>query len=63
VRGRTLTSWPSVKTDIRNAGGNWIDAEVHTDGGITSSRKPDDLPAFCQRMIEEFSRVRQAATA
>jgi protease I len=63
VRGRTLTSWPSLKTDIRNAGGTWIDAEVHTDGGITSSRKPDDLPAFCQRMIEEFSRARQAATA
>jgi protease I len=63
VRGRTLTSWPSLKTDIGNAGGNWIDAEVHTDGGITSSRKPDDLPAFCQRMIEEFSRARQTARA
>ncbi len=61
VRGRTLTSWPSLKTDIGNAGGTWIDAEVHTDGGITSSRKPDDLPAFCRTMIEEFSRASQRA--
>ena len=55
VRGRTLTSWPSVQTDIRNAGGNWVDAEVHTDQGIVSSRKPDDLPAFCRKMIETFA--------
>jgi protease I len=55
VRGRTLTSWPSVKTDIRNAGGNWVDEEVVTDGNITSSRKPDDLPAFCKTIVQEFA--------
>ena len=55
VRGRTLTSWPSLKTDIRNAAGNWVDAEVQvcTNGPNTlvSSRKPDDLPAFCEQMV------------
>lgn len=55
VRGRTLTSWPSLKTDIRNAGGTWVDAEVHTDRGLVTSRKPDDLPAFCRKMVEEFA--------
>src|ERR671933_1478811 len=55
VRGRTLTSWPSLKTDIRNAGGNWVDEEVHVDNGLVTSRRPDDLPAFCAKMIEEFS--------
>jgi protease I len=55
VRGRTLTSWPSLKTDIRNAGGNWVDEEVHVDGGLVTSRKPDDLPAFCSKIIEEFA--------
>ncbi len=54
VRGRTLTSWPSLKTDIGNAGGTWVDEEVHTDHGLVSSRKPDDLPAFCSKMVEEF---------
>ena len=54
LRGRTLTSWPSLKTDIRNAGGTWVDEEVHTDRGLVSSRKPDDLPAFCSKMIEEY---------
>jgi protease I len=52
VPGRTLTSWPSLQTDIRNAGGNWVDEEVHVDGNLISSRQPDDLPAFCARLIE-----------
>jgi protease I len=55
VRGRTLTSWPSVRTDIENADGNWVDEEVVTDGNITSSRKPDDLPAFCRTIVEQFA--------
>ena len=63
VRGRTLTSWPSIKTDIRNAGGNWIDVEVHTENGLVSSRKPDDLPAFCKKMVEEFKEGRHARSA
>jgi protease I len=54
VKGRTLTSWPSLETDIRNAGGNWVDEEVHVDQGLVTSRKPDDLPAFCSKMIEEI---------
>jgi len=55
VRGRTLTSWPSLQTDIRNAGGNWVDEEVVTDRGIVTSRKPDDIRAFNKKMIEEFA--------
>jgi protease I len=55
VRGRTLTSWPSLKTDIRNAGGTWVDEEVHVDQGLVTSRKPDDLPAFCAKTIEEIA--------
>ena len=54
VRGRTLTSWPSLRTDIRNAGGNWVDEEVHVDSGFVTSRKPDDLPAFCAKVVEEI---------
>jgi protease I len=54
LKGRTITSWPSLKTDIRNAGGNWVDEEVHVDEGLVSSRKPDDLPAFVDKIIEEF---------
>lgn len=58
VRARTLTSWPSLKTDIRNAGGNWVDAEVHVCGNgpntIVTSRKPDDLAAFCEHLVKEF---------
>jgi protease I len=54
VRDRTLTSWPSLQTDIRNAGGNWVDEEVVVDQGLVTSRNPDDLPAFCKKMVEEF---------
>jgi protease I len=54
LRDRTITSWPSLKTDIRNAGGNWVDEEVHVDQGLVSSRKPDDLPAFCEKLVEEI---------
>jgi protease I len=54
VRGRTLTSWPSLQTDLRNAGAEWVDEEVHVDNGLVSSRKPDDLPAFIAKVIEEI---------
>lgn len=52
ARGRTLTSWPSLRTDIENAGGRWVDEELHVDGNLATSRKPDDLPAFCRQMVE-----------
>ena len=61
VRGRTLTSWPSLKTDIRNAGGQWVDEEVCRDGNLVTSRKPDDLPAFCGALVDLFARSRAAA--
>jgi protease I len=54
VRGRTLTSWPSLQTDIRNAGATWVDQEVVTDRGMVTSRNPDDIPAFNRKMIEEI---------
>jgi protease I len=54
LKGRTITSWPSLKTDIRNAGGTWVDEEVVVDEGLTSSRNPDDIPAFTAKIIEEF---------
>jgi protease I len=54
VKGRTLTSWPSLRTDLRNAGATWVDEEVHVDQGLVTSRKPDDIPAFSAKAIEEF---------
>jgi len=56
VRGRTVTSWPSLKTDIQNAGGTWVDEEVILSNGVVTSRKPDDIPAFNREMIELFSK-------
>ena len=55
VRGRTVTSWPSLETDLRNAGAEWVDEEVHVDQGLVTSRKPDDLPAFNAKIVEEFA--------
>lgn len=61
VQGRRMTSWPSLKTDLNNAGATWVDEEVVCDRGLISSRKPADIPAFNRTMIEEFARKRQAA--
>jgi protease I len=58
VRGRTMRSFPSIQTDIRNAGRNWVDEEVHVDQGLVTSRKPDDLDAFARKLIEEFAEGR-----
>ena len=58
VKGRKITSWPSVKTDLINAGADWVDEEVVVDNGLVSSRKPDDLPAFIDKMLEEFAEGR-----
>jgi protease I len=55
VKGRTVTSWPSLKTDIENAGGTWVDKEIVVDRGLFTSRKPDDLPAFCAKLVEEVA--------
>jgi len=55
VRGKTLTSWPSLHTDLLNAGATWVDEEVHVDGTLVTSRKPDDLPAFCDKLLEQVS--------
>jgi protease I len=60
VDGRTLTSWPSLRTDLRNAGATWVDEEVHVDEGLVSSRRPDDLPASCGKIVEEFAEGRHA---
>ena len=63
VKGRTLTSYPTLQTDIRNAGGNWVDEEVVTDAGLVTSRNPDDLPAFCSKLVEEISEGKHAEQA
>jgi deglycase len=61
VRGRTLTSWPAIKTDVKNAGGNWVNQEIVVDNGLVTSRKPDDIRAFNRKMIEEFCEGRHEA--
>jgi protease I len=61
VRGRTVTSWPTLQTDVRNAGGEWVDEEVVVDGTIVTSRKPDDIPAFNEKMLELFAETRAGA--
>src|SRR3954453_4885534 len=63
LKGRTITSWTSLQTDIRNAGGNWVDEEVVVDEGLTSSRNPDDIPAFTEKIIEEFCEGKHEAMA
>jgi protease I len=63
VRGRILTSWPAIKTDVKNAGGKWINEEVVVDNGLVTSRKPDDIPVFNKKMIEEFCEGRHKAMA
>ena len=63
VGGRRLTSFPSLRTDLRNAGAEVVDEQVVTDGNITTSRSPGDLPAFCERIVQEFSRAPQSAAA
>ena len=60
VKGRTMTSWPSLRTDLKNAGATWVDREVVVDQGLVTSRKPDDIPAFNAKMIEEFAEGRHA---
>jgi len=63
VRGRTMTSWPSLKTDLKNAGAEWVDKEVVQDGNIITSRKPDDIPAFSQKLVEAISSSSRLAGA
>lgn len=63
VRGRTMTSWPAIKADMRNAGAHWVDEEVVIDNGLVSSRKPEDIPAFNEKMIEEFCEGKHAPVA
>jgi protease I len=61
VKGRTITSWPSLKTDIRNAGGNWVDEEVVVSNGVVTSRNPDDIPAFNREIVDLFSKSANAS--
>jgi protease I len=63
VRGRTVTSFPSLQTDLRNAGADWVDKEVHVDNGLVTSRKPDDIPAFNKKVIEEIREGRHEKQA
>jgi protease I len=63
VRGKKMTSWPSLKTDLTNAGASWVDEQVVTDRGLVTSRKPDDIPAFSEKMIEEISEGKHAKAA
>jgi protease I len=63
VKGRRMTSWPTLQTDLRNAGADWVDEEVVVDQGLVSSRKPDDLPAFNAKLVEEFAEGRHAESA
>ncbi len=63
VRGRRMTSWPSLRTDLRNAGAEWVDEEVVVDGNLITSRQPDDLDAFCAAMVEAFAQESEEATA
>jgi protease I len=63
LRGRKVTSWPSLQTDIRNAGGEWVDEEVVVDNGLVTSRNPDDLPAFCDKLVEEICEGRHEEQA
>ena len=63
ARGRRLTSWPSIRTDLRNAGAEVVDEQVVTDGNLTTSRSPDDLPAFCERIVQEFAGASATAPA
>ncbi len=57
VDGRTVTSWPSLQTDLRNAGATWVDEQVHVDGSLITSRKPDDLPAFCEALVDALTPI------
>ena len=63
VKGRTMTSWPSLRTDLTNAGAKWVDQEVVTDHGLVTSRKPDDIPSFSKKMIEEVAEGKHAGAS